>query len=312
MKEHAALQIIVPCYNEQEVIDEFYRRLTDALRRADINDYTLLFVDDGSHDETRHRIEALAEEDSLVHGIVFSRNFGKEAAIYAGIDNSREAEYVVVMDADLQDPPELLPEMLGLVAEGKCERAAAFRSNRAGEPAIRSWFAKRFYRVINRLADLELKDGARDYSVMSRRFADAVLRCGEYNRFTKGLFGWVGFDTLWVEYAHEDRQAGESKWSFWGLVRYAVDGIIAYSTKPLDVVVLMGVLVSLGAFLLMVFVIVRAMLFGDEVAGWPSLMSVMLLSLGFILLALGIVGQYLAKLYLEVKRRPLYIVEREI
>ena len=312
MEVRAKLQIIVPCYNEQAVIDEYYERTTKALVEAGVDDYALLFVDDGSLDDTRNRIEALAEKDDAVHGVILSRNFGKEAAIYAGLDATRNAEYVAVMDVDLQDPPELLPEMLSMVQGRVCDRAAAFRTTRDGEPVIRSWFARRFYRVMNRLADLDLKDGARDYSVMSRRFADAVLRCGEYNRFTKGLFGWVGFETSWVGYTHEDRKAGESKWSFWGLVRYAIDGIIAYSTKPLDAVVLTGVLVSIAAFLLMVFVIVRALLFGDEVAGWPSLMTVMLLSLGFVLLALGVVGQYVAKLYLEVKKRPLYIVEREI
>ena len=310
--EETLLTIVVPCHNEQDTINPF---LDECSRVAEQLDAFLgikvhyIFVDDGSSDATLAVLHHVCAEHSEAAFISFSRNFGKEAALYAGLVQAyaSEADLIAVMDADLQDPPALLLKMCGLVQDGICERAAAYRVSRDGEPPIRSWFARRFYALMNKVTDLNLRDGARDFSVMTRRFVGAVLSCGEYNRFTKGLFGWVGYSTEWISYHNVERVAGETNWSFFSLLRYALDGIVAYSTKPLEVLSLLGGAISLLALVGLIFIVVRALLFGDPVAGWPSLMTVIVLIGGLLTLGLGVIGYYLSKLYLEVKKRPLYL-----
>ena len=242
-----------------------------------------------------------------VRYLSFSRNFGKEAAIYAGLSHAT-GELVAIMDADLQDPPSLLPQMLALMERTGCDQVATLRANRAGEPPVRSWFAHRFYHLINRMSSADIVDGARDYRLMRRCVVEAILQMGEYNRFSKGIFGWVGFRTEWLPYENVERVAGHTKWSFWGLCKYAMEGIVAFSTAPLQVASLAGIVFCAVAIVAFLFVIVRALLFGDPVAGWPSLVSIMLFIGGMQMLCLGIMGQYLAKTYLETKRRPLYLI----
>lgn len=307
-----SLVVVVPCYNEQDTVGLFYRTIHGAagssLKAMGVALH-LLFVDDGSSDETLGRLRELAQAHGDVSYVSFSRNFGKEAAMYAGLEHALGiGDYLAVMDVDLQDPPSLLPQMLRRVASGECDRAAARRVSRKGEPALRSVFARLFYKVMSGMTGLDVKDGARDFSVMSRRFAQAVLECREYNRFTKGLFEWVGFRVEWVEFQNVERAAGETSWSFWSLAGYALEGIIAYTVKPLELIVAVGLVFSALSILLMVVIFVRALLFGDRVAGWPSMMVVILLGVGMITCALGVVGLYVSKIYTEVKGRPLYIL----
>ena len=306
------LVVIVPCYNEQSTVDPFYQAIhddTEAPLKAMGFSLHLLFVNDGSHDATLDRLRELARAHHDVSYLSFSRNFGKEAGMYAGLRHALGlGDYLAVMDVDLQDPPALLLEMLQKVVSGSCDRATARRVSRRGEPALRSALARLFYKVMSSMTELDVKDGARDFSVMSRRFAQAVLECREYNRFTKGLFEWVGFEVEWVEYENVERSAGETSWSFWSLMAYALEGIIAYTVKPLELIVAVGLVFSLLSLLLMVVIFVRALLFGDRVAGWPSMMVVILLGIGMVMLALGIVGLYVSKIYTEVKGRPLYIL----
>lgn len=310
---YTSLAIVVPCHNEEATVETFYKATSaianNALKRMGIT-VRYIFIDDGSGDSTLIKLRKLSAVHSDVSYISFSRNFGKEAALFAGIKAASKTESLcAVMDADLQDPPELLPQMIEKILTGKCDRVAACRVSRDGEPPIRSWFAHRFYGLMNRLTNLNLRDGARDFSVMTPRFVAAVLSCGEYNRFTKGLFGWVGYPTEWVSYTNVERIAGETNWSFWSLLRYAFDGIVAYSTKPLEALSLVGGGLSLIAVIALLFVVIRALLFGDPVAGWPSLMAILLLVGGILTLGLGILGYYLSKIYLEVKKRPIFLVK---
>ena len=270
-----------------------------------------LFVDDGSADKTLEVLRKLNNDDTRVHYISFSRNFGKEAAIYAGLEKAT-GDYVAIMDADLQDPPELIPEMIRIVVEEGYDCVGTRRITRKGEPVIRSWFARLFYKVINKLSKTEIVDGARDYQLMSRKVVNAVLAMGEYNRFSKGIFGWVGFKKKWLEYENVERAAGESKWSFWSLFIYAVNGIIAFSTAPLVISSILGMLFCVAAFIFIVVIVIRTLVFGDPTAGWPSMICVLLLVSGVQLLCIGILGQYVAKTYLETKRRPLYLIQEEI
>ncbi len=308
----ALFTAIVPCYNEEENVDYFYQEFmknADFFREHEL-EVELLYVDDGSKDHTVQKVKALREKDARVHLISFSRNFGKEAAMYAGLEHAK-GDYVAVMDADLQDPPSLLPEMFGYLWDGY-DQAATRRVTRKGEPPIRSFFARQFYKLINRFSKTEIVDGARDFRLMKRCVVDAILEVKEYNRFSKGIFEWVGFKTRWIEFENVERKFGETKWSFWKLFLYALDGIVAYSTVPLAMAALAGVLFCVVAFLLIVFVIVRKIAFGDPTSGWPSLVCIILMVSGVQLLCLGVIGQYLSKTYLEVKKRPIYIAKEEL
>lgn len=300
------ISIIVPCYNEEETILLFYReflRLTEIMASET---FELLLIDDGSEDGTLSVIRELAASDRRIKYLSFSRNFGKEAAMYAGMERCC-GDFVAIMDADLQDPPSLLPEMYRAVTEGGYDSAAARRVSRKGEPPIRSWFARKFYRIMKAISKTEMVDGARDYRMMNRKFVNAVLSMNEYNRFSKGLFGWVGFRTKWLEYENVERAAGETKWSFWRLLLYAVDGITAFSTVPLVISTVSGILCSGIAFAAILLIVIRKLLFGDPVAGWASTSCIVLFLGGLQMLFIGILGQYLSKAYLEIKKRPVYI-----
>ncbi|MBO5093580.1 MAG: glycosyltransferase family 2 protein [Lachnospiraceae bacterium] len=307
------LSVIVPCYNEEENVPYFYEELMKqetVLRERGI-ELELIYVDDGSKDRTVEEIKKLHERDQRVHMVSFSRNFGKEAGIYAGLQKAA-GDYAVLMDADLQDPPSLLPEMLHYLEEEDYDSVATRRVTRKGEPVIRSFFARRFYALMKRISRTEIVDGARDYRLMKRSVVDAILSMPEYNRFTKGIFGWVGFRTKWLEYENIERTKGETKWNFWKLFLYSLDGIMAFSTMPLALVSVIGLVFCLLAFILIVFTIVRTVIFGDPTSGWPSLVCIISLISGVQLLCLGIVGQYMSKMYMEVKNRPIYLVREEL
>lgn len=301
-----SISIVVPCYNEEESLPLFYKEFLTLTDRIPQESFELLLVDDGSRDGTLPLMRELAARDERVKYLSFSRNFGKEAGIYAGLENA-SGDYVAIMDADLQDPPALLPEMYKAVTGEGYDSVATRRVTRKGEPPIRSWFARKFYRLMSRISKTDLVDGARDYRLMNRKFVNAILSMGEYNRFSKGLFGWVGFKTKWLEYENVERVAGETKWSFWSLFVYALDGIMAFSTAPLVISTVVGILLSLLAFAATLFVVLRRMIFGDPVAGWASTMCILLFLGGLQMLFIGILGQYFAKAYLEVKKRPIYI-----
>lgn len=307
------LSVIIPCYNEEENVPYFYAEMLKqeaVLKERDIA-LELIYVDDGSKDRTVEEIKKLHERDGRVHMVSFSRNFGKEAGIYAGLRKAA-GDYVVLMDADLQDPPSLLPEMLRYLEEEGYDSVATRRVTRKGEPVIRSFFARRFYALMQRISQTEFVDGARDYRLMKRPVVDAILSMTEYNRFTKGIFGWVGFRTKWLEYENIERVKGETKWNFWKLFLYSLDGIMAFSTMPLAFVSVIGLIFCVLAFVLIVFTIVRTVIFGDPTSGWPSLVCIIALISGVQLLCLGIVGQYLSKMYMEVKNRPIYLVKEEL
>ncbi len=305
----ALLSVIVPCYNEEENVSPFYEELkkhTGFLEERQM-ELEVLYIDDGSRDSTVAEVKKLREKDERIHLVSFSRNFGKEAAMYAGLAHSR-GDYVVLMDVDLQDPPSLLPEMFSYIEQGY-DSVATRRVSRKGEPPIRSFFARRFYRLMKRISRTEIMDGARDYRLMTRQMVDAILSMQEYNRFTKGIFGWVGFETKWLEYENIERTRGETKWNFWKLFLYSLDGIAAFSTAPLMLASVMGVLFCIVAFLMIVFIIIRKLIFGDPVSGWPSLVCIILMTSGVQFFCTGILGQYLAKTYMEVKKRPIYLVK---
>lgn len=302
-----SVSIIVPCYNEEGSLPFFYEEFKKLATSMAFETFELILVDDGSSDNTMKIIREYAEEDSRICFISFSRNFGKEAAIYAGLKHSR-GDYTVIMDADLQDPPSLFPEMYKAVTEEGYDSAATRRVTRVGEPPIRSFFARRFYHLMNRISNTELVDGARDYRLMNRKFLNAILSLGEYNRFSKGLFGWVGFKTKWIEFENQERVAGETKWSFWSLFVYAVNGVVAFSTSPLTISTILGAAFGLFAFICLIIIVIRRLISGDPVAGWASLVSVALFLGGIQLFCIGILGQYLAKTYLETKKRPIYII----
>ena len=297
---------VVPCYNEQEALGLFYEELNRVTAEMRDCEFEILFVNDGSKDRTLELMKELAEKDGRVKYISFSRNFGKEAAIYAGLEHA-SGDLVAIMDADLQDPPRLLPEMYRAVTEEGYDSVATRRVTRKGEPPIRSFFARMFYRLMNKMCKTEVVDGARDFRLMTRPFVDSLLSMKEYNRFSKGLFGWVGFRTKWIEFENVERVAGETKWSFWKLLLYAIDGIVAFSTMPLSVAALIGILMCVIAAISIIFIIVRQLCFGGSAFGWPSMVCIMIFIGGVQLLCMGIMGQYLAKTYLEVKNRPIYI-----
>lgn len=301
------LSIIVPCYCEEEALPDFWKeinKITDTMQNVD---FEFLFIDDGSKDNTKQILRNLAKQDSRVRYVSFSRNFGKEAAMYAGLKHSK-GDYVAIMDADLQDPPALLPEMLKAIEEEGYDSVATRRVTRKGEPKIRSWFARRFYQVMRLMCKTEVVDGARDYRLMKRRMVDSILEMGEYNRFFKGILGWVGFNTKWIEFENVERVKGETKWSFWKLFKYSLEGITAFTTAPLALASIIGLFFCVISFLAIIFVIVRQLIWGGSAYGWPSMICIILMLSGIQLFTIGIVGQYLAKTYLEVKKRPIYIV----
>lgn len=300
------ISIIIPCYNEQETLPVFYKAASAVLEDIGCN-YELLFVDDGSWDRTLAILKTLAGEDVHVAYLSFSRNFGKEAAMYAGFCNAK-GDYIAVMDADMQDPPSLLPQMLDILKSGAYDSVATRRVDRVGEPAVRSFLARKFYQVINKISDADIVDGARDFRLMRREMAKAIVSMGEYNRFSKGIFGWVGFRTYWLAYENVERVAGETKWNFWKLFRYAIDGIINFSQMPLSIASWFGMSMTFCSFLLLSGIVIRRVAYGDPVAGWASTICIIIFIGGIQLFCQGIMGQYIAKTYLEVKKRPHYIV----
>ncbi len=303
----ARISIVVPCYNEEAALPLFYQEVCRVAGEMALVEFEFLFVDDGSRDGTLPLLRQLAARDARVRFLSFSRNFGKEAGMLAGLQHAK-GDFVALMDADLQDPPALLPELYRAVTEEGYDCAATCRTTRQGEPPIRSFFAKLFYKIINRISDADIVDGARDYRLMRRSVVDAILSLGEYNRFSKGIFGWVGFRTKWVPYENVERAAGETKWSFWKLLLYSLEGIVAFSTAPLAIASVLGALLCFGSAVAIVVVVCKTLLFGDPVGGWPSMMCVLLFFSGVQLFCTGILGQYLAKTYLETKRRPVYLV----
>lgn len=307
MPKKPLVSIICPCYNEEPMLPLYYKAMMErVLQPLTDYDFELILVNDGSKDNTLHILRDLSKADARVKYISFSRNFGKEAAMYAGLKNAK-GDFLCVMDCDLQDPPEMIGQMLKRLVEEECDCVATRRVTRKGEPRIRSAFARAFYRIINRISDTEFVDGARDFRMMRRCVADAVLELGEYHRFSKGIFMWVGFDTVWLEYENVERAAGETKWSFWKLMRYAVEGIVSFSTAPLQIATAAGSVISALALVYMVIRVIIAMIWGNPVAGYPSLLAITLCLGGFVLLALGIIGEYVARTYMQVKQRPIYI-----
>lgn len=300
------ISLIVPCYNEEEVLPIFYKEVTEVLNNID-GESEIVFVDDGSSDGTLELINKFAEHDERIKYLSFSRNFGKEAAMCAGFRNAK-GEYVAVMDADLQDPPALLPEMLNILETENYDSVATRRFSREGEPKLRSFFARKFYKLINKISDADIADGARDFRLMKRKMVDAIVSMNEYNRFSKGIFGWIGFKTYWLPYENIERAAGDSKWNFWKLIKYAFEGIINFSQVPLYIASWSGIVLTFISFIALIFVIVRKLMYGDPVAGWASTISVIIFIGGIQLLSIGIMGQYLAKTYMETKRRPQYII----
>ena len=306
------LSVIVPCYNEEDNVKCFYDELlkNEAFFVQEGLELEIIYVDDGSKDGTVREVRSLHEQDPRVRLVSFSRNFGKEAGMYAGFQKAK-GDYVVLMDADLQDPPSLLPEMFSYIKEGY-DSVATRRVTRKGEPPIRSFFARMFYRIMNKISRTEVVDGARDYRLMTRQVVDAILSMCEYNRFTKGIYGWVGYKTKWLEYENIERANGETKFNFWKLFVYAIEGFTAFSTVPLVIASVMGVVFCGAAFLAILFLVIKNLIYHDPVAGWPSLVCIILLVSGVQLFCLGILGQYLSKTYLEVKNRPIYLIKEEL
>ena len=302
------LSIIVPCYNEEATLPLFVEAVEQVNQEMQQR-LEYIFINDGSKDQTLQVMKNLYHQyPDKVRFISFSRNFGKEAALYAGLKAAR-GEFITVMDADLQDPPELLPEMLRLLKTKDYDCIGTRRINREGEPAIRSLFAKLFYRLVNKIGQTEMVDGARDFRLMTRQMVDAILELTEYNRFSKGIFSWVGFKTKYLEFENRERVAGETSWSFWSLFRYSIDGIVNFSEAPLNLASIVGALSCVGSGIALLFIVVRALLFGDQTTGWPSMVSIMLFVGGLQLLCLGIIGKYIGKIFMETKKRPLYLVK---
>ena len=301
------ISLIIPCYNEEGCLPAFDSEIAKVVERMPEYEFEILFVNDGSVDGTLPLIRGFAEKRSYVRYLSFSRNFGKEAAMYAGFTNAT-GDYVAVMDADLQDPPELLPKMVKILESGEYDSVATRRVDRAGEPPIRSFFARMFYKLSNKISDADIVDGARDYRLMKREMVDVIVEMGERNRFSKGIFGWIGFRTYWYAFENVERAAGETKWNFWKLFKYSIDGIISFSQMPLNIASWMGVACTGISLLAILFIVVRRLIFGDAVQGWASNMCVMIFIGGIQLFCLGVIGQYIGKTYVETKKRPHYIV----
>ena len=304
------ISVVVSCYNEEKALPLFYEEM-ERVRKKDfenIVEFEYIFVNDGSKDKTLEIMKSLRKKDSKVRYVSFSRNFGKEAAMLAGLDAS-VGDYVAVMDADLQDPPALLRQMYDAIKNENYDAVGTRRVTRKGEPPIRSFFARIFYKIINKMSDIEMVDGARDYRLMKRQVVDSIISLREYNRYSKGLFSFVGYNTKWIEYENVERVAGETKWSFWKLFKYAIEGITAFSTTPLIISSVIGLIFCIIAFLAIIFIIIKTLVFGDPTSGWPSLACIIVFVSGVQLFSIGIIGQYLSKTYLEVKKRPIYIIK---
>ena len=319
------ISVVVSCYNEEKALPLFYEEM-ERVRKKDfegIVEFEYIFVNDGSKDNTLKIIKELNQKDPKVRYISFSRNFGKEAAMYAGLE-AAEGDYVTLMDADLQDPPALLKQMYDAIINEGYDSVGTRRVTRKGEPPIRSFFARMFYKIINKMSDIEMVDGARDYRLMKRQVVDAIISLKEYNRYSKGLFSFVGFNTKWIEYENVERVAGETKWSFWKLLLYAIDGVVAFSTAPLAIGItafsttplifasVLGIIFCVISFLAIIFIIVRTLIYGDPTSGWPSLVCIIVFVSGIQLFSVGVIGQYLSKTYLEVKKRPIYIIKEKV
>ncbi len=303
------LSIVVPCYNEQESVSLYYDATEKVLKEMDL-DYEVIFVNDGSKDNTIQELKKLYElHKDHVKVIDFSRNFGKESGLLAGLKHAK-GDYVTVMDADLQDPPSFIPKMIEMINEEDVDIVGTRRVSRTGEPPIRSYFARKFYQLINKFSEVEIVDGARDYRMMKRQVVDSILELEEYHRFSKGIFSWVGYKTVYLEYENVERVAGETSWSFWKLFAYAIEGIVAFTVAPLRLATLVGLFISVVTFIAVIFIFIRTLLFKDPVAGWPSMVIIMMFLGGIQLLALGIIGEYLSKTYMETKKRPSYIVKK--
>lgn len=305
-KNQKLVSIIVPCFNEEEALPFFYEEITKTMSSLE-EDYEVILVNDGSGDRTLDVMKQLAEKDEHIVYLSFSRNFGKESAMYAGLCNA-SGDYIGFIDADLQHPPVLIKQMLEALESGEYDCAACRRVDRTGDSKIRTWFARKFYKLINMISDAQMVDGAGDYRLMKRDMAEAIISMSEYNRFSKGIFSWVGFRTYWIDYENVERVAGKTSWSFWGLVKYAIDGIVNFSNAPLDFASFFGLATTAFAFIYLIFIVIKYALFGDPVQGWATLICVILLMGGMQLFALGIMGQYMGKTYMEVKNRPHYIV----
>lgn len=301
------ISVIVPCFNEEEAIPLFFAEMEEIKKKIS-HDFEYIFVNDGSKDKTLEVLRDLARRNDFVRYISFSRNFGKEAALYAGLQ-AATGDLVTVMDVDLQDPPELLPQMVKMIETSDIDCVGTRRIDRKGEPPIRSFFAKKFYQLINRISETEMVDGARDYRLMTRQMVDAILELTEHNRFSKGLFSWVGFKTEYISFENRERSAGETTWSFWKLFNYSIDGIVNFSDAPLNIASFVGAFSCLVAIIAMIFIIVRALIFGDPTAGWPSMVTIILFIGGVQLLCIGIIGKYIGKIFMETKKRPVYIVK---
>lgn len=302
------ISIIVPCYNEEEAMPIFYEEIVKVANEMKKTEFEFIFVNDGSRDKTLEVARSLHEKDKRVRYVSFSRNFGKEAGMLAGLEAAR-GDYVAIMDVDLQDPPYLVKEMYETLKNEDYDCVATRRVSRDGEPPIRSFFARCYYKLINKISKTEIVDGARDFRLMTRQMVDSILELKEYNRFSKGIFSWVGYNTKWLEYNNVERVAGVTKWSFWKLFLYSLESIVAFSTVPLSIAAVMGILFCLVAFIMIIFIVVKTLTVGDPVAGWPSLVCIIFFVSGVQLFCLGVIGQYLAKTYLEVKNRPVYIVK---
>lgn len=302
------ISLIVPCYNEEESLPILYKAICDVRDNQSKNEFEFIFVNDGSKDKTADVIRDLARKDSCVKYVIFSRNFGKESAMYAGLEKAK-GDYVAILDADMQDPPSLIPEMIEKLDNDEADIVAARRVTREGEPKIRSFFARTFYKLINKMCEVEIADGARDFRLMKRKVVDAILSVSERQRFSKGIFAWVGFRTLWLEHQNVERVAGETKWSFWKLFKYAIDGIVSFTTAPLRLATLCGFASAFTAFVYMVYYFIRAIILQiyNDVPGYPSLLCILLFIGGLILMALGVLGEYIGRTFIEVKNRPIYI-----
>lgn len=306
------VSVVVPCYNEEEVLPMFYEEITKVTDQMSKDfpelEFEFLFVNDGSKDKTLEIFHTLADRDKRVRYISFSRNFGKESGMYAGLQNAK-GDYVVVMDADLQHPPSFLPDMYRYVKDGEYDCATTRRVNRKGESKVRSWFAMKFYKIMNKISQTEIVDGAQDFRFMTRQMVDAILDMSEYNRFSKGIFSWVGFNVKYLPYENVERAAGTTAWSFWGLFKYSLEGIMAFSTAPLAMSSLLGILSCIISFILIIITVIKTLVFGESVDGYPTTICVIFMLSGLQLLCTGILGQYLSKTYLETKHRPIYIAK---
>ncbi len=310
IQDKKLISLIIPCYNEEDTLKILYHEICQVSAVLNKYEFEYLFIDDGSKDSSLAILKELAESDRRVFFYGFSRNFGKEAAMYAGFSNAK-GDYIAVMDADMQDPPSLLPSMLEILESDEAyDSVATRRKNREGEPFLRSFFAKLFYKIINRISDADIMDGARDFRLMKKEMVEVIIQMSEYNRFSKGIFGWIGFRTCWLSYNNVERAAGKTKWSFWNLFKYSIDGIINFSQVPLTLASWSGIILTIISFFVVLFIIIRKLLFGDPVAGWASLVCIITFIGGIQLFCMGIMGQYLAKMYLEEKKRPHYIISK--